>query len=100
MTTRPFTPDEMATLSRWEHNFDTAVNASWTSNPGASDLRTIKEIYAAATGDNTRMNYGCGHCILQLMRDCGRLYLAQAATELQKGTGNTAPRKKIKNKTI
>lgn len=69
-----FTTEQLNTLSAWEDNFRTAVNAQWARNPGSSNLRVIWKIYTTATGDKRRFSDNCNHCILSLLTDCGKLY--------------------------
>ena len=69
-----FTEEQLNTLSAWEDNFRTAVNAQWARNPGRDGLRTIYDIYTSVTGDQRRFNDNCNHCILSLLQDCGRIY--------------------------
>lgn len=69
-----FTEEQLNTLSAWEDNFRTAVNAQWARNPGKSGLRVIYDIYTSVTGDRRRFNDNCNHCILSLLQDCGRIY--------------------------
>ena len=69
-----FTEEQLNTLSAWEDNFRTAVNAQWARNPGKSGLRVIYDIYTSVTGDQRRFNDNCNHCILSLLQDCGRIY--------------------------
>ena len=69
-----FTEEQLNTLSKWEENFRTAVNAQWARNPGSTGLKVIWEIYTSVTGDKRRFNDNCNHCILSLLQDCGRIY--------------------------
>lgn len=69
-----FTEEQLKTLSQWEDNFRTAVNAQWARNPGRSGLKVIFDIYTSVTGDTRRFNDNCSHCILSLLQDCGRIY--------------------------
>ena len=69
-----FTEEQIKTLSAWEDNFRTAVNAQWARNPGTTGLKVIWEIFTSATGDTRRFNDNCNHCILSLLQDCGRIY--------------------------
>lgn len=69
-----FTEEQLKTLSQWEDNFRTAVNAQWARNPGRSGLKVIYDIYTSVTGDTRRFNDNCSHCILSLLQDCGRIY--------------------------
>ena len=69
-----FTKEQLNTLSAWEENFRTAVNAKWARNPGRSGLRLIYDIYTSATGDRRRFSDNCSTCILSLLHDCGEIY--------------------------
>ena len=69
-----FTEEQLNTLSAWEDNFRTAVNAQWARNPGTNGLKVIWGIFTSATGDTRRFNDNCNHCILSLLQDCGRIY--------------------------
>ena len=71
-----FTTEQLNTLSQWEEQFRTAVNAQWARNPGRSALKVIYDIYSAATGDRRRFSDNCNHCILSLLTDCGKAYFA------------------------
>ncbi len=69
-----FTEEQIKTLSTWESNFHTAINADWARNPGTSGLRVIYDIYTKVTGDKRPFNDNCSHCIVSLLRDCGKIY--------------------------
>ena len=71
-----FTTEQLNTLSQWEEQFRTAVNAQWARNPGRSAIKVIYDIYSAATGDRRRFSDNCNHCILSLLTDCGKAYFA------------------------
>lgn len=83
-----FTTEQLNILSRWEEHFRTAVKADWARNPGTSALQTIKEIYAKATGDTRRVCFNCSNDILNLLKDCGRIYFKD--TQEVKDRENTA----------
>lgn len=69
-----FSEEQIKTLSTWEPNFHTAINADWARNPGTSGLRVIYDIYTKVTGDKRPFNDNCSHCIVSLLRDCGKIY--------------------------
>lgn len=69
-----FTEEQLKTLSAWEDNFRTAVNAKWARNPGRSALLVIWETYTKVTGDRRRFSDNCSNCILSLLQDCGKVY--------------------------
>lgn len=71
-----FTEEQFKALSAYEQKFHTAIIADWCRHPGLSGLRLIYDIYTTVTGDQRRFSDNCQHCIVSLMRDCGRLYFA------------------------
>ena len=99
-----FTEEQLNTLSAWEDNFRTAVNAQWARNPGRSGLQVIHEIFTKVTGDQRRLNDNCNHCILSLLTDCGRIYFQDKA-ELERrkvvevSPADAEPVKKVEVKT-
>ena len=79
-----FSKEQLQTLSAWEDNFRTAVNARWARNPGRMALRTIYDIYTQVTGDRRRFSDNCSTCILSLLTDCGRIYFADKEEAIAK----------------
>lgn len=79
-----FNEEQLKTLSAWEENFRTAVKADWARNPGRNGLRVIYDIYTQMTGDQRRFNDNCNHCILSLLKDCGRLYFKDLEQKAKK----------------
>lgn len=72
-----FTKEQLETLSQWEANFSTAVNSNWARNPGRINLRTIYDIYSGAVNSRAiPFNANCQHCIVTILRACGKLYFA------------------------
>lgn len=69
-----FTYEQFKTLAEFETPFRTAVNSNWARRPSTSGLQLIHTIFTSVTGDTRRLNTGCQNCILNLLRDCGRLY--------------------------
>ena len=63
-------------LRPYEEYFRTAVRADYARNPGAAALGRMETIYMEISGSGTRVNKGCGRCILRLMKDLGALYFA------------------------
>lgn len=70
-----FTDEQFEALAPYEKYFDTAVHSSFASYPGDAALTLIHETYTAATRDRRRLNKSCGACIVNLLRDCGRVWL-------------------------
>ena len=94
-----FTTEQLETLSQWEENFRTAVNAQWARNPGRSGLRVIYDIYTSATGDKRRFSDNCNHCILSLLQDCGRIYF-QDTIELATRRANPNAKVEFPNREV
>lgn len=69
-----FTKEQFKVLEQFEKHFKTAVSSNWSRNPGAAGLQVIHSIFTTATGEKIRLNVSCGQCILNLIRDCGKLY--------------------------
>ena len=98
-----FTEEQLNTLSAWEDNFRTAVNAQWARNPGSHSLRVIYDIYTGTTGDKRRFSDNCQHCILSLLTDCGRIYFRDkeelARRQVEVARVDAEPVKKVEVKT-
>ena len=79
-----YTEEQFQELAQYEEQFRRAVNSNFARNPGRDHLVRIRSAYMEATG--TRWypeNYGCTACIVQLLKDAGRLWLDQKA-EMEK----------------
>lgn len=103
-----FTKDQMETLKPFEENFKTAIDAKWARNPGRANLQVIHGVFTIATGDNRRLDSNCQHCIVTLLRDCGRIYFKDkeslekaeaAAKEVKAEDVPAKPKKKVSVKT-
>lgn len=97
-----FNQEQIKTLSMFESNFRTAVNAQWARNPGRSGLKVIYDIYTSATGDTRRFNDNCNHCILSLLQDCGRIYFKdkeELSKKVEISQEAAEPLKKVEVKT-
>lgn len=71
------TQQQFDALTPYEENFRTMVRSKWARHPGSAALDLIHAIYVQVTGNNTqRLNKGCQHCIMRLLTDMGRIYLA------------------------
>ena len=71
-----YTPEQFAELSQWERNFTTAVEGNWTPRLSIPSQKRIRAIYEAATKTRIAFNIGCGHCVLNLLKQAGKLYFA------------------------
>ena len=63
-------------LAPYEKHFDSAVNHRWTRFPGGAAVDLIHDILHQVTGLNLPLNKCCSHCILELMTEMGKIYLA------------------------
>ena len=63
-------------LAPFEKHFDSAVNHRRTRFPGGAALDMIHDILLQVTGLNLPVNKCCSHCILELMTEMGRIFLA------------------------
>ena len=70
------TKQQYDALAPYEKHFDSAVNHRWTRFPGGAALDMIHDILLQVTGLNLPANKCCSHCILELMTEMGRIFLA------------------------
>lgn len=70
------TKKQFDALAPYEKHFDSAVNHRWTRFPGGAALDLIHDILHQVTGLNLPLNKCCSHCILELMTEMGRIFLA------------------------
>lgn len=70
------TKEQFDALAPYEKYFDSAVNHRWTRYPGGAALDLIHDILHQVTGLNLPLNKCCSHCILELMTEMGKIFLA------------------------
>ena len=70
------TKEQFDALAPYEKHFDSAVNHRWTRFPGGAALDLIHDILYQVTGLNLPLNKCCSHCILELMTEMGKIFLA------------------------
>lgn len=68
------TKEQMKALEPYEKHMRTAVRADWASNPGMQGIETLRRVWEDVTGTRRNMSVSCGVCILNLLKDVGRLY--------------------------
>lgn len=68
------TKEQMKALEPYEKYMRTAVRADWASNPGMQGIDTLRRVWEDVTGTRRNMSVSCGVCILNLLKDVGRLY--------------------------
>lgn len=70
------TEEQFNALAPYQSNFETMVRSKWARHPGSAALDLIHEIYCQVTGSTQKLNKGCSHCIMRLLTDMGRIFLA------------------------
>lgn len=70
------TKEQFDALALYEKHFDSAVNHRWTRFPGGAALDLIHDTLKQVTGLNLPLNKCCSHCILELMTEMGKIFLA------------------------
>ena len=70
------TKEPFDALAPYEKHFDSAVNHRWTRFPGGAALDLIHDTLKQVTGLNLPLNKCCSHCILELMTEMGKIFLA------------------------
>lgn len=70
------TEEQFKALAPYKSNFETMVRSKWARHPGSAALDLIHEIYCQVTGSTQKLNKGCSHCIMRLLEDMGRIFLA------------------------
>ena len=70
------TKEQFDALAPYEKHFDSAVNHRWTRFPGGAALDLIHDILHQVAGLNLPLNKCCSHCILELMTEMGKIFLA------------------------
>ena len=70
------TKEQFDALAPYEKHFDSAVNHRWTRFPGGAALDLIHDTLKQVTGLNLPLNKCCSNCILELMTEMGKIFLA------------------------
>lgn len=70
------TEEQFNALAPYQSHFETMIRAKWARHPGSAALDLIHEIYCKVTGSTMKLNKGCSHCIMTLLNDMGRIFLA------------------------
>ena len=70
-----FNDEEFEALAPYEKYFLTVTRSNYATYPGDAALTLIHETFTGATRDRRLLNKSCGDCVLNLLRDCGRIWL-------------------------
>jgi len=71
------TDAQFEALAPYETYFDTAIRTSSVRNPGRPALNKIADTLEAITGRRRTRTFGCGRCVVNLLRDAGALYFKE-----------------------
>ena len=69
-----FTKEQLEFLSVYEDRFHTAIHLNYYRNVTNAALNKIANVYDEATGTKTNRNFGCSACIMNYLREVGKLY--------------------------
>lgn len=100
-----FSDKTFEALAAYEDHFRTAVNSNYTRNPGRAALVTMIAAVKEATGRSLPPLFGCATCQLRIVKNAGRLWLADkaeraaTATETAEAAAPKKPRAPRKKKT-
>lgn len=75
------TKEDLEYLSKYEHNFNTAINSNYSRNIVSSALERMKEIYERETGKEYRLCTHCSASVLSFLKVIGKLYLDRKGNE-------------------
>lgn len=65
---------------------------NYSRNLPSATIRELDRIYTEETGTSLNTNFGCGNCILRLLKQCSRLYFKELPDRIPE---NLRDRKKI-----
>ena len=86
------TQEQLDALAPYAHEFKRAIASNYCKAPSQPELQKIREIYVAATGVKSYpANFGCTYCVIQLMKDAGRLYAAALDLKAIEALENVSP---------
>ena len=71
------TDDQFAALTPYEHHFETALKANYSRYPGVPAIDTMFRIFRELTGSRIYLNRSCSACVLNLVKNVGKLYFAE-----------------------
>lgn len=74
------TDEQFNAISPYADEFRRATEHNFVrNNPGSKTLDALREIYMTVTGvRHYSRNWGCGACVVDLFKDLGFIYLADA----------------------
>lgn len=71
--------EQMQKLFPFEGHFGKAIRAKWAPYPGRDNLIMMNNIYTEVTGVSRHLSPSCDTCIVNLLRDLGKIYFERKA---------------------
>ena len=73
------TDEQFNTLAQFEPNFKTALECNYSRYPGQAGVDTLFRIWRELTNSRVNINRSCGTCILNLVKNVGKLWYQEKA---------------------
>ena len=70
------TKAQFEALQPYQKHFETMVRSKWSRYPGSAALDLIHSTYVQVTGSTMKLNKGCNHCVMKLLTEMGKIFLA------------------------
>lgn len=71
------TDEQFAALAPYEQNFETALKVNYSRYPGMAAIDMMFRIYRDLTKSRININRSCSVCVLNLVKNVGKLYFAE-----------------------
>ena len=71
------TDEQFAALAPFEKNYESALKANYTRYPGMTAIDTMFRTYRELTNSRININRSCSVCVLNLVKNVGKLYFAE-----------------------
>lgn len=69
---RQLNKDDYEKIKGYEHKFNTSIKSRYYTGLTSEDIKIIGNVYKETLGKN--VNSGCGDCVLNMLRQVGRMY--------------------------
>lgn len=69
-----FNKTEIKKLTRFEKNFNTAINHNYSRPILSGDFDEIEQLYLRRNPEAKKVNRGCGRCVLKFLQEVGKMY--------------------------
>lgn len=71
------TDEQFNILAQYEPNYESALKANYTRYPGREAVDLMFRTYREITGSRININRACSVCLLNLVKNVGRLYFKE-----------------------